>query len=85
MWKWILNLADFISKLAQRLLWLLETRFDIVHCAGFNHQTPYTLSQLSTTGKDGTPKDNALPVMAFFAPAKEHENESAETTDIIKD
>lgn len=82
---WILSLADATRKLAQWRLRLSEMEFDVAHCARIEHQSVDERSRLSTTGKDCTPIDDALPVMGVFASPKEHGKVGTEITDVMDD
>lgn len=61
--KGILSLTDPTSKLARWQLQLKEFKFDVLHCAGINHQAAEALSPLKTTRTDQTSIEDELPVL----------------------
>lgn len=60
-------MADNTGRIARWHLRLSEYDFDIIQRAGVKHQAAGALSRLQTTGKDDTPPEVDLPLIAIDA------------------
>lgn len=62
--KWIMDMTTATGMLARWRLRLLELEFHVVHRPGRQHQAPYALSRLPTTGADTVTLSDEVPVFS---------------------
>lgn len=74
--KWNLNLAYFKGRFTRRRLRLSELDFEVVHRTGAKHQAVNALLRLAINGKDTSPLEVDIQLLAIYTPIHIPEDKS---------